>query len=94
MMWEGSKRGHRVAITGGFCGGGSAGRGLREMKGPSRQGSRKNILAEGTCEPLGPKRQSGVRGAQEGGGTLWVVRQEAEGQVRGFRCHAKEWHEQ
>ena len=74
MMWEGRKRGHRVAMTGGFCGGGSAGRGFREMRGPGRQESRKNILAEGTCEPLGPKRQSGVGGAQEGGGALWVVR--------------------
>ena len=84
MMWEGRKRGHRVAITGGFCGGGSAGRGFREMRGPGRQESRKNILAEGTCEPLGPKRPSGVGGAQEGRGTLWVVRQEAEGQMRGL----------
>ena len=28
---------------------------------------------------------------QDGGGTPWVVRQEAEGQVRGLWCHAKEW---
>lgn len=83
-MWEGNKRGHHVAVTGELCGGGSAGNGSREMRGPGGQGSRKNILAEGTCEPVGSKRQSGVGEAQEGGGTLWVVRQEAEGQVRGL----------
>ena len=83
-MWEGNKRGHRVAVTGGLCGEGRAGNGSREMRGPGGQGSRKNILAEGTCEPAGPKRQSGVGGAQDGGGTPWVVRQEAKGQVRGL----------
>ena len=57
---------------------------LSHLENAGRQESRKNILAEGTCEPLGPKRPSGVGGAQEGRGTLWVVRQEAEGQMRGL----------